>query len=203
MNFPAFFDDVRRLRTRDPLAQFLGAAADGEIEYGFEDAVKLAGHSCPTVASAYLLTWHALRALYPDEVPVRGEVEVSFAGRFDEGVTGVIAGVVGLLTGAAGDGGFKGLAGRFARRGLMAFAAEQPLALRFVRRGTNRVVDAQADLSGVPGDPAMPDLLARCLAEPSNEALAQRFGAMWQDRVRRILIDHADDETVFRIRPAG
>lgn len=31
----------------DPLAEFLGAAEGGLIEYGYADAVKLAGHSCP------------------------------------------------------------------------------------------------------------------------------------------------------------
>lgn len=203
MIFPAFFDDVRHLRTRDPLARFLGAAEDGVIEYGYEDAVKLAGHSCPTVASAYLLTWHALRALYAEELPVRGEVQVAFAGRIDEGVTGVIASVVTLLTGAANEGGFKGLGGRFGRRGLLEFGAGQPLALRFARRGTDIAVDAQADLSGVPADPGMPDLLSRCLADPADEESHRRFAAMWQDRVRRILVEHGDDPDVFRIRPAS
>jgi hypothetical protein len=63
MPHPEFFDAVPRLRMHDPLAQFLGASDDGMIEYGYGDAVKLAGHSCPTVASAYGLTRLALRAL--------------------------------------------------------------------------------------------------------------------------------------------
>lgn len=199
MGFPDFFADARRIELRDPLAAFLGASEGGVIAYGYEDAVKLAGHSCPTVASAYMLTLHALRALYPDGMPERGGVRVAFRGRIDEGVTGVIASVVTLLTGAAHDGGFKGLGGRFVRRGLLDFAADVPLAMRFTRVDTGAVVDAQADLSSVPADPEMPELLMRCLHGPDAAELTSRFGQMWQDRVRRILIDHGDDPAVFRI----
>lgn len=75
---PAFFDDVRKIALRDPLAEFLGAAEGGVIEYGYLDAVKLAGHSCPTVAAAYLMTLNALTHLYGDELPERGAVRVLF-----------------------------------------------------------------------------------------------------------------------------
>ena len=53
MQTPAFYDQVRSLSVYDPLAEFLGAAGTGRIEYRYLDAVKLAGHSCPTVAAAY------------------------------------------------------------------------------------------------------------------------------------------------------
>lgn len=67
MSFPAFFAQVPSIILRDRLAEFLGAAADGLIEYRYADAVRLAGHSCPTVAGSYLLSHRALRALYGDE----------------------------------------------------------------------------------------------------------------------------------------
>lgn len=73
---PAFFDAVARIVMQDPLAEALGAAADGLIEYGYLDAVKLTGHSCPTVAGAYLMTLTALARLYPDAQPRRGELRV-------------------------------------------------------------------------------------------------------------------------------
>ena len=41
---------------RDPLSQVLGAVTDGLVEYSFLDCVKLVGHSCPTVASTFLMT---------------------------------------------------------------------------------------------------------------------------------------------------
>ena len=60
--FPEFFDSAPVVRVRDPLAAFLGAARDGVLEYRYADAVKLAGHSCPTVASAFLMSGlHSLR----------------------------------------------------------------------------------------------------------------------------------------------
>jgi len=117
---PDFFAAVPRIRLRDPLADFLGAAAGGILEYCYVDAVRLAGHSCPTVASAYWLTRQALRALYGDDLPERGAVRVELAADIADGVAGVVANVASLLTGAAGMGGFKGLGERFDRRTLLA-----------------------------------------------------------------------------------
>ena len=201
--YPAFFDAVPRLRLRDPLAQFLGAAADGIIEYGYSDAVKLAGHSCPTVASAYWLTRQALGALYGDALPERGALRVDFRDDRQAGVTGVIANVVSLLTGATTDSGFKGLAGRFDRRHLLYFNADLPLEMRYTRLDTGAQVDAAADLRQIPGDPQTPALMQRCLAGQADATEAQRFAALWQDRVRRILLEHGDDPEAFIIRRAG
>lgn len=110
MRTPAFFDDVAPIRVADPLAALLGAAEGGHLEYHYLDAVKLAGHSCPTVAGAWLMTRTALARLYPDGAPQRG-LRVELRQAVDEGVAGVIASVAGLITGAANEGGFKGLAG--------------------------------------------------------------------------------------------
>ena len=198
--FPAFFDQVPRLVVRDPLAEFLGAAEGGVLEYGYADAVRLAGHSCPTVASAYALAHHALTRLFPGDLPVRGAVRVSFQHPLDEGVTGVIAAVVGLLTGSAQDGGFKGIGGRFVRRNLQLFDEHhQPLTLRFTRSDTGASVDAAAELSKVPPHPEMVELMRRCMRGEGDAAAAQRFAQMWQDRVRRILVEHWDDPEVFHL----
>lgn len=191
MPYPAFFDDVRRIRVRDPLAAFLGAAEDGVIEYSYLDAVKLAGHSCPTVAGAWLMTAKALAALYPDELPQRGGIRVSLRDDIAAGVAGVIAGVAGLLTGAAGPGGFKGIAGRHARNDLLGFNAGIRGLLRFERTDTGHGVETDYHPQIVPGDPAMPALMAK--AGSGNPADERKFGELWQERVRRILIDHADD----------
>ncbi len=202
MHYPPFFDLVPRLRLRDPLAEFLGAFDGGLVEYGYLDAVKLAGHSCPTVASAYWLTRQALMALYGDAVPERGAVKVSFREGRSEGVTGVIANVVTMLTGGTADSGFKGLAGRFDRRNLMAFDVSQPLDLRFTRVDTGRTVDAEAHLRHVPADHRMAPLMQRCLSGVASPEEAQDFRALWQARVRSVLLDHGDDPAVFVIRPA-
>lgn len=199
---PAFYAEVPTIRLRDPLADFLGAARGGLFEYGYLDAVKLAGHSCPTVAAAYGLTRRALRALYGEELPERGGIRVAFAAHGASGVTGVIANVVSMLTGAAGEGGFKGLAGRFGRRSLLEFSVEQPLEIRFSRLDDGSAVDAAADLSRVPAAPEMGMLLQHCLSGLANTAEQEAFGRLWQDRVRRILLDHGDDPEVFVLRTA-
>ena len=74
MSYPAFFADARKITLYDPLAEFLGAAAQGLIEYSYGDVVKLAGHSCPTVAGAYLMTLKGLGALYGNDTPERGAI---------------------------------------------------------------------------------------------------------------------------------
>ncbi|WP_313951876.1 hypothetical protein [Accumulibacter sp.] len=77
MTFPGFFAAVPTIAVRDHLAEFLGAAEGGLIEYGYAGAVKLAAHSCPTVAGSYLLCSRVLKALYPEQIPLRGEIRVS------------------------------------------------------------------------------------------------------------------------------
>jgi len=52
MQYPSFFDTARKITVYDPLAELLGAFDNGVIEYSYVDAVKLAGHSCPTVAGS-------------------------------------------------------------------------------------------------------------------------------------------------------
>ena len=140
MRYPDFFDAVPRIRLHDPLADFLGACDGGIIEYAYPDAVRLAGHSCPTVAGAYWLTHQALRALYGEALPERGGVRVAFRESRTAGVTGVIANVVSLLTGATTDTGFKGLAGKlvpvevFSLQGKKKVAGFQLTGIRLNRR---------------------------------------------------------------------
>ncbi|MGB7400088.1 FmdE family protein [Castellaniella sp.] len=190
MAFPAFFHEAPRIVLYDPLAQMLGASDDGQIEYGYEDAVRLAGHSCPTVAGAWLMTVKALQALYPDSLPQRGDILVEFADVATNGVTGVIANVVCLITGATTDTGFKGLAGQHDRRYLLKFDQSMAGEIRFTRRDTGTSVEVSYSAQGVPGSPAAMPLLQRILSGQADAAQQQEFGALWQDRVRRILEAH-------------
>jgi hypothetical protein len=182
MKTPDFFDAVPAIVTVDPLAEVLGAAERGVIEYRYVDAVKLAGHSCPTVAGAWLMTRAALARLYPAETPRRGEIRVELREAIDEGVAGVIAGVAGLVTGAANEGGFKGLAGRFARLGLLRFGVPMTGEIRFTRLDTGQAVGVSH----------------RTQAAPHASAEARRALAdAWQGWVRAILIEHADDPALI------
>jgi hypothetical protein len=200
MSYPAFYDAVARITVYDPLAELLGAADHGRIEYGYVDAVKLAGHSCPTVAGAYLMTLQALARLYPEGTPERGGVRVAFGAAQSDGVTGVIAAVTGLLTGAAGEGGFQGLAGRFNRRNLLAFAVEETPHIRFTRLDTGAGVTAAYHPEAVPPPPGLQALMPPILAGTASETERTEFGRLWQMRVKRILIDHRDDPALIEWR---
>jgi len=196
-SFPAFFDEVPTIRVQDPLAEFLGAVRGGRLEYRYADVVQFAGHSCPTVASAFLMTRAALAALYPETLPRRGELRVELREPAAEGVTGVIGGVAGFLTGAAGEGGFHGIGGRFVRQGLLAFAAPIATQLRFTRLDTGDSVGVSADLRHVAGDPSAMELMPLCLRGLATPQQEEAFRAAWQDRVRRLLLQHADDPRVI------
>ena len=62
MNYPNFFTTIETVKVQDPLSQVLGAFNDGVYEFSYLDVVKSAGHSCPTVTGAYLMTLEALKA---------------------------------------------------------------------------------------------------------------------------------------------
>lgn len=202
MKLPAFFDEVPRLRIYDPLAEMLGSAEDGILEYGYGDVVRAAGHSCPTVASAYWLTVRALTALYPNELPQRGGVRVEFREDPRGGVIGVAAMVVQMLTGAAGEGGFKGLAGRYARNGLQRFAPELPLTMRFTRLDRRSAVDVASDFSSLHEDARLPPLMAKCAGGRASDQELALLAELWQQRVRNLLLTHAWDPCMFVVRDA-
>jgi formylmethanofuran dehydrogenase subunit E len=200
---PAFYAQVRRLSVYDPLAEFLGAAENGRIEYAYLDAVKLAGHSCPTVAAAYWMTLKALTHLYPDSLPERGGIRVDFRQDQLSGVTGVIANVVALLTGATHDTGFKGLAGRFDRRQLLYFSADVVEEIRYTRIDTGQAVEVSAQLQSVPFAPQTIELMQKCLNDSATPQQAAEFRECWQARVRAVLLEHGDDPQVFVLRPVA
>jgi hypothetical protein len=201
MNYPDFFDVVPKISLYDPLAEFLGATEDGILQYGYFDAVRLAGHSCPTVAAAYWSTYKALASLYPDAMPVRGEIRVEFSQDSASGVTGVIANVVSMLTGAMSDNGFKGVGGRFDRRKRLFFAVEMPVEMRFTRLDTNQAVQIATNLKLVPASPCLSKLMASCISNIATVAETAEFRHLWQARVRSILLDHGDDPDIFLVIP--
>ena len=200
MTFPEFFTRIPTITLRDPLAELLGAAEGGLIEYSFIDAVKLSGHSCPTVAGAWLTTVRALQALYGEAIPERGNIAVAMHETQDSGVAGVMASIATLLTGATGDGGFKGLGGRYSRRNLLGFGISGVAGMAFTRLDTNAAVDCTLRLDLVPADPRMGSLLPAIVCNEADAATKKLFGELWQDRVKRILIDQAAHSDIVQIR---
>lgn len=172
----------------DPLAEFLGLRAQHDpIAYSLEDAGRYAGHLCPTVATAFEMTRHALRELYGDELPVRGNIRVTMASAPDQFANGPLARVIGFITGAAREDGFRGLAGRFSRQNLLLYAPEdRPFGSVLFERldsGKNVRLQAYPERARVDGDigPAMKAALEHA---PAPHAEMQR---QWFERVRAVV----------------
>ncbi|MEO5812035.1 MAG: hypothetical protein ABIU96_11565 [Rhodanobacter sp.] len=200
MTYPAFFDQAPHITLRDPLSDFLGAAEGGVMEYTYVDAVHLAGHSCPTVAGAFLMARAALRALYPDQPAERGAISVHIPGPEDEGVNGVIAQVLTLITGAAAANGFHGIGGHFVRQSLLSYAdTARSDDIQFTRRDTGASVSVRLDLSTVPAAPHLRELLIAALSDGATTTQRKDFAEAWQGRVQRLLLEHADDPHTLQL----
>ena len=186
MAYPKFFDTVPTIKVADPLSNVLGAFENGVYEFNFLEIVKSAGHSCPTVAGAYLITLEALKALYPNEMIIRGNIGVEFKEDLEDGVAGVIGNVVTQITGATDKSGFKGLAGKHARHSLMHFNSDINSSARFTRVDNQKSVDVFYDPSGVAPSPDMGPLMQKMMGGTASPEEAKEFGSLWQDRVKRI-----------------
>ncbi|HIP53315.1 MAG TPA: hypothetical protein EYH03_04805 [Chromatiales bacterium] len=183
MMYPDFFDDVEPIRLKDELAEFLGTFAEGIVDIGYLDVVKAAGHSCPTVVGAYLMTREGLGALYPGELPVRGEIKVEFKESVEEGTAGVVGNVVSNITGATTNTGFKGLNGRFNRTGLMFYDVDIASNMRLSRTDTGASVDIWYTPTVVvqPG-PLLQEVMQPGVSEDTKTAFARR----WQELVETL-----------------
>jgi|TARA_R110002050_G_scaffold289884_1_gene443067 formylmethanofuran dehydrogenase subunit E len=186
MNYPEFFDKIPKIKLKDNLSSFLGAFTDGEVVFSYKDIVKSAGHSCPTVLGAYLMTYKALEELYVNESPIRGEIKIEFSSKQSDGVTGVISTVMSNITGATYDTGFKGLAGNFDRRHLMFFEKDISSNARFTRLDTKNSVDVFYDASSINMSEELQSLMQKCLSKKANEEEIKEFGKLWQKRVEEI-----------------
>ena len=203
MKFPDFYELAPVVPTRDAFAATLGAAQDGLLEYNYVDAVRLAGHSCPTVAGAFLIGRAALAALYPEGPAERGAISVHMPAPEDEGTTGVIAQVLTLLTGAAADNGFHGIQGRFRRKGLLSFADSR----EGRRSSSNASTPAQqwrwnSMFRWYRGTRPRGRLMA-ILQDRADASQREAFANAWQARVRRLLLEFADDPRVIHVTPVS
>jgi len=199
MTYPNFFNEVETITLVDPLSNVLGAFEGGELTFNYLDVVKAAGHSCPTVAGAYLMTLKALKALYPHETPVRGNIKVAFKEPMEEGVAGVIGNVISQLTGATDKSGFKGLNGKFARHSLMEFNAGLHSSARFTRVDTGVSVDVFYNPNVVPPLPDMQPLMQKVMGGSAEPEDIKAFGIFWQERVERIVIENVDNNEMLRV----
>ncbi len=188
MTYPAFFDNVPSIQLQDPLSNFLGAFEDGKMEISYLECVKLAGHSCPTVAGAYLMALQGLNALYGDQLPQRGNVHVSMKDGEADGVTGVICNVISFIAGANGVGGFKGLNGNMSRNNLVSYDVPMDGEVKITRVDTNESVTLSYNSSLIPADPMMQPLMGKTMQGKASNEEKKEFGRLWQARVENILL---------------
>ena len=199
MKYPEYYNTVEEITMYDPLSEFLGSFEEGLITYDYKSVVASAGHSCPTVAGAYLMTLKALKELYKSETPVRGDIKVSFKESIDDGVAGVIANVISNITGATKISGFKGIAGKFVRHGLMDFNSPIQSSARFTRIDKGTSVDVYYNPSSVAASPMMGQLMQKIIGEQANSEEKISFGQMWQERVKLILVDYSNSSEVIKV----
>jgi len=201
MNYPEFFDAVPAIKLIDPLGEFLGAFNGGLVDINYLDCVKLSGHSCPTVASAYVMAKAGLEALYGEDRAVRSEIEVSMKSPKDEGVTGVIGNVISYIVGAGDNGGFKGIGGKFSRDNLLNFDnPTQELTVKLTRIDNGKSVEVSCDTSKIPGSPEMMELMQKSLQGSATAQESELFQSLWQKRVMTLLTSQSVQQDAITIK---
>jgi len=188
MHYPHFYTQVPSIELYDPLSEFLGAFDDGKLHISYLDCVKLAGHSCPTVAGAYLMATKGLEALYGEEIPQRGNIKIEMNASETTGVTGVIATIIAFITGASGAGGFKGIQGKFSRDNLLSYNVDMPTEVKLTRLDTQKSVSLSYNPSSISPDTMMQPLMAKSLQGIASKEEQKQFGQLWQQRVEKILL---------------
>jgi len=189
-----FFDEIEPIQLSDPLASTLGVIKENnEIHYYYSEIVKFAGHSCPAVSGAFMLTKIALKELYGEGIPIRGEIQVRLKGSMELNVNGPMAQVISFITGAAGETGFKGLAGKYNRYNLLSFDEDAfpesgvTVDVEFERMDNQKRVGIAYKPSLIPKDPAMSEFMQLVLSGKANEEEKNSFGDLWQKTVKIVL----------------
>ena len=186
MKYPDFFKTIDNITLYDELSEFLGVFENGVMQFSYLDIVKSAGHSCPTVAGAYLMAQVGLKALYKDKLPKRGEIFVAFKEDSNDGVAGVIANVFTQITGATEQFGFKGIGGNYVRHDLMKFNADITSDVKLQRLDTGATVEVIYNPSCIRTNSLQPQLMEKILKQTATQDDKLLFGKIWQERVEQI-----------------
>ena len=197
MQYPHFYTQVEPIKLYDPLSDILGAFEEGIVEIGYIDCVKFAGHSCPTVAGAYLMAKEGLKALFGDTLPQRGFVKVEIKDAKDHGVAGVVGNLIAFITGASDEAGFKGLQGKFSRNNLVSYHQPMEGEVTLSRTDTRDSVTLRYDPSSVPSDERMGSLMQKQMAGAASKEEKTLFKILWQQRVETILLETERRDTLI------
>ncbi len=199
-----YITEVPPIMMIEPYFQIFGQSQDA-IPYEYEEAVKLAGHSCGATTGAWTITRKALEILYPDgETPVRGQIAVEAPGAEDEWFVGVFGEIITFITGASPHTGFIGAEfGKtddvFVRQNKMTYAEEPTNQLPpmrewiFTRLDTGAKVGVKFNLVVItplptPGRVAMGKKMAAGEATPEEAA---DYIEYWNDRAT-FVFENAD-----------
>jgi len=189
MKYLKFFDDIEKIIVVDDLARFLGVNEDGVIDIGYPDIVKSAGHSCGTVAGAYLIALKGLKALYGEELPKRGDIKVELKKSPTEDNTGVVGCVLSNITGATTDYGFGGIpGGKYNRRDLLFYEADIDTDVRFTRLDTGKTIGVDYRPKRVV-DPM--SILMSAIGKDVKEEDIKSFPVRFQEMVKTVF-DNSD-----------
>lgn len=186
-------ENAEPIRIRDPVAEALTVLEPNEpFVITYEDVMKAAGHSCPTASGAYRITQLGLDTLYPDEHPIRGEIEVTAGGPKDDPAYGVMSRIISYVTGAAEEDGFGGLSGGYGgRKGLLQFAdleADGPTFV-FTRTDTGTSIQVTYHVSDVPDAGPATQNLPKLIEGTATTEEREAFSEAWHGRIERILTD--------------
>ena len=207
----AYIDEIPPIMMVEPYFEIFGQAQTA-VPYYYEDAVKLAGHSCGATAGAWTITKKALDVLYPeDELPVRGQIAVEAPGAEDEWFTGVFGEIIAYITGASPKTGFIGAEfgetnDLFIRQNKMVYPDEptgtMPPQMEwvFTRLDTGRKVGVIFNLAVITPiateeRQAMGAKLAKGQATPEE---AEDYYQYWNDRAR-FVIENQEMEGFFTV----
>lgn len=194
MEYQRFFDHIEPIVLVDELAKFLGVNETGIIEISYLDIVKTAGHSCGTVAGAYLSALVGLHALFKENFPQRGEIKVELKRAPTEENAGVVGCVLSNITGATTNYGFGGIpTGEYNRRGLLFYEADIETDIQFTRLDTNETVG----INYHPGKVVNPmKILMSAIGPDATDADKESFPKRFQEMVKTLF---ENKDTVIEI----
>ena len=192
-NWHVAYENVEPIHIRDPVAEALTVLEPGEpfvIDYA--DVVKAAGHSCPTASGAYRIVALGLDALYPDEHPIRGDINAVAGGPKTDPTYGVMSRIVSYVTGAAEDDGFGGLTGGYGgRQNLLRFGdiERDGPTFGFERIDTGESVHVTYHVADVPDAGPGVEFLQNLTDGTATVEEREAFSDAWHGRVSTVLTD--------------
>lgn len=192
---------------KDPFLELLGQT-NKPIPYLYSEVVKLAGHSCGATAGAWNMTEKAMKALYPEGLPVRGQIKITAPGPADEWFVGVFGEIFTYLTGAAPESGFPGaeFGEDYNRRYLLTYKDEASgtpppqMEWIFERTDTGKKVGVKFDVMKVmpPATPDRQEMSGKLVRGEATPEEAADWIKYWNDRAINVF-DNAD--TLITVTP--